>query len=51
VEVITIGEPAQGEEACDTSSSSDGEGSSEDGDYDSADNAFDKPLEQVISVF
>lgn len=44
--VITIGEPAGGEEACDTSSSSDGEGSS-DGDYDSADNAFDKPLEQV----
>jgi hypothetical protein len=44
---ITIGEAAGGEDSCDTSSSSDGEGSSEDNDFDSGDNALNKPIEQV----
>ena len=44
--VITIGEAPGGEEACDTSSSSDGEGSSDE-DEGSDDNALNRPIEQV----
>jgi hypothetical protein len=44
--VVTIGEVPGGEEACDTSSSSDGEGSSDDGEG-SDDNALNRPIEQV----
>ena len=46
MEIITIGEVPGGEEACDTSSSSDGEYSSDD-DYRSDDNALNKPVEQA----
>lgn len=45
-EVVTIGEAAGGEESCDTSSSSDGEGSSDDNDWDGTDNVLNKPIEQ-----
>ena len=44
--VVTIGEAPGGEEACDTSSSSDGEDSSDDGEG-SDDNALNRPIEQV----